>query len=224
MMQDSSKDAGEEAQRPDAAASWNQRFAAEEYVFGTEPNEWLRAHASVWPAGARVLSVADGEGRNSVWLAGQGFEVDAFDIAASGIAKARRLAAARGVTVHFTLADCDSYPWPSAAYDGIAAIFVQFADPVARGRLFANIVRSLKPGGTLVLQGYTPRQLEYRTGGPPQVEHLYTAALIRAAFPTLEILELREYEAEIDEGQGHRGRSALLGLVARRAGEGGSDG
>ena len=98
-----------------------------------------------------------------------------------------------------------------------AAIFIQFADPLLRERLFARMVASLRPGGTLVLQGYTPRQLEYRTGGPPLVSHLYTAAWLRQAFQGLEILALEEYEADLAEGSGHQGRSALVGLVARKA-------
>ncbi|CAG0986716.1 hypothetical protein GEOBC_02137 [Geobacteraceae bacterium] len=200
----------------DPAGTWNRRFAESGYLFGSEPNAWLREHASVWSPGARVLSVADGEGRNSVWLASRGLVVDAFDIAEVGVAKARQLATERCVTVNFAVADCDSYGWPEATYDGVAAIFVQFADPAMRERLFVHIVQSLKPGGTLVLQGYTPKQLEYRTGGPPLASHLYTEALLRAAFADLEIVVLREYEAEVAEGSAHRGHSALIGLVARR--------
>lgn len=201
---------------PDAADTWNRRFEGETYHFGTEPNAWLREHAGVWQSGQRVLCVADGEGRNSVWLAGQGLRVDAFDVASVGVAKARRLAAEKGVSVNFSVTDCDAYPWPQASYDGVAAIFVQFADPAMRERLFANIKRSLKPGGTLLLQGYTPKQLDYKTGGPPQVAHLYTEALLRQAFADFEVIELREYEAELTEGDHHHGRSALIGLVARR--------
>jgi 2-polyprenyl-3-methyl-5-hydroxy-6-metoxy-1,4-benzoquinol methylase len=200
----------------DAAATWNGRFEGDQFLFGIEPNEWLREHVSVWPSGARILCVADGEGRNSVWLARQGFAVDAFDIAEVGVAKARRFAEQQGVTVNYGVADCDTYPWPQASVDGVAAIFIQFADPVQRTRLFAHMTNSLKPGGILVLQGYTPKQLEYRTGGPPFVSHLYTPELLRAAFENLEILALREYEADVAEGTGHRGRSALIGLVARR--------
>ena len=200
----------------DPAETWNRRFGDDQFLFGTEPNAWLRQHASVWSPGARVLCVADGEGRNSVWLAERGLVVDAFDIAEVGVAKARRLAARRGVTVNFTVADCDAYDWPEAAYDGVAAIFVQFADPAMRVRLFARIVRGLKPGGTLVLQGYTPKQLDYRTGGPPIASHLYTEALLREAFADLDIVALHEYEAELAEGLGHRGHSALIGLIARR--------
>jgi SAM-dependent methyltransferase len=200
----------------DPAGTWNKRFAGEEYLFGTAPNEWLRQHAAVWQRGDRVLSIADGEGRNSVWLAGCGVAVDAFDIAERGVAKARRLATAQGVSVNFAVADCDTFPWLHAAYDGVACIFVQFADPAMRDRLFRNIINSLKPGGTLVLQGYTPKQLEYRTGGPPILSHLYTEAMLRTAFAEMDITELREYEAEVAEGTGHKGHSALIGIVARR--------
>jgi SAM-dependent methyltransferase len=201
----------------DPAGTWNRRFDEPGYLFGTAPNGWLLEHAGVWQPGQRVLCVADGEGRNSVFLAGRGLLVDAFDIAELGVAKARRLAAEQGVAVNYSVADCDGWPWPEAAYDGVAAIFVQFADPPMRARMFAHIVRCLKPGGTLVLQGYTPQQLVYRTGGPPLASHLYTEALLRGAFAALDLVELREYEAELTEGSGHHGRSALVGLVARKA-------
>ncbi len=200
----------------DAAATWDRRFAAEGFLFGTEPNAWLREHAGIWQPGQRVLSVADGEGRNSVWLAQQGLQVQAFDISPVGVAKARALAAAAGVAVDYAVADVDGWAWPEAAFDGVAAIFVQFAHPALRERLFARIVAALRPGGTLVLQGYTPKQLDHRTGGPPQVEHLYTEDLLRQAFAALDIVELRSYEADLAEGSGHHGRSALIGLVARR--------
>jgi hypothetical protein len=198
------------------AASWNQRFAADGFVFGTEPNHWLREQAGHWQAGARVLCVADGEGRNSVWLARQGLQVDAFDIADVGVAKARQLARDAGVAVNYTVSGCDEFDWPVDHYDGVAAIFIQFADPAQRARLFARMAASLKPSRTLVLQGYTPRQLEFRTGGPPVLSHLYTPELLREAFADLDIVELRDYEQVVDEGSGHRGMSALIGLVARR--------
>jgi SAM-dependent methyltransferase len=184
----------------DAAQTWNQRFAAPGLLFGSEPNGWLREHASVWSPGDRVLCVADGEGRNSVWLAEQGLAVQAFDIAETGVAKARELAAQRGVAVSFAVADCDDYAWPETACEGVAAIFVQFADPALRARLFARMVRALKPGGRLVLQA----------------SHLYTEPLLREAFNELDIEHLREYDTDLAEGNGHHGRSALIGLVARR--------
>lgn len=200
----------------DARTVWDERFATDDYIFGTEPNRFLVSQAHRLAAGARALSIADGEGRNSVWLARQGLQVQAFDISPVGVAKARALAARAGVQVDYEVADCDSWAWPEATFDGVAAIFVQFADPALRTRLFRRMAAALEPGGTLVLQGYTPKQLDYRTGGPPQVEHLYTEDLLRAAFAALDIVELRSWEADLAEGSGHRGRSALIGLVARR--------
>lgn len=199
-----------------AADAWNQRYASAAFLFGTEPNAWLREHATALPPRGRILCVADGEGRNSVWLARQGFQVDAFDVADRAVEKARAFAQREGVSVNLAVADVDGFAWPEAAYDGVAAIFVQFADPDTRARLFERIVRSLKPGGVLVLQGYTPRQLAYGTGGPSVLSHLYTRELLASAFAELSIIELREYDAQVDEGPGHSGRSALIGLVARR--------
>jgi SAM-dependent methyltransferase len=200
----------------DAAATWDSRYGQPEYIFGTEPNGYLRRHGGLFQSGQRVLCVADGEGRNSVWLARQGLQVDAFDISAVGVEKARQLAEAAGVRVDYSVNDCDGWPWPAGAYDGVAAIFVQFADPAMRARLFAHIADSLKPGGILILQGYTPQQLVYKTGGPGQLSHLYTEALLREAFGQFDIVELHEYEDDMTEGERHRGRSALIGLVARK--------
>jgi cyclopropane fatty-acyl-phospholipid synthase-like methyltransferase len=200
----------------DPAGTWNRRFEGDAFLFGTAPNAWLQAQAATWQPGQRVLCVADGEGRNSVWLARQGLQVDAFDISPVGVDKARRLARAQQVDVAFTVCDADTFDWGEARYDGVAAIFIQFAGPALRARLFDRIVACLKPGGVLVLQGYTPQQLAYRTGGPPHLSHLYTAPLLRASFSALEIETLTEYEADLAEGSGHRGRSALVGLVARK--------
>jgi SAM-dependent methyltransferase len=200
----------------DPAGTWNRRFSETGYLFGTEPNAWLRDHADAWQAGQRVLSVADGEGRNSVWLAQRGLMVDAFDISEVGVRKARDFARIAGVKVNFAVADIATLTWPQSIYDGVAAIFIQFADPDLRGRILEGMVRCLKPGGVLMLQGYTPQQLEYRTGGPPVESHLYTPELLRTAFAGLEILELREYEAVLEEGTGHKGRSALVGMIARK--------
>jgi hypothetical protein len=132
------------------------------------------------------------------------------------VRKAEALAAAGNVVVKFSVEDCDSRTWIHNRNDGIAAIFVQFADPPTRERLFRNIMYSLKPGGILVLQGYTPKQLEYKTGGPPFIDHLYTTAMLQAAFANMQILDLIEYEDDMSEGTQHHGRSALVGMVARK--------
>ena len=126
------------------------------------------------------------------------------------------LASEAGVSVDYTVADCEQYHWAAQSHDGVVAIFIQFADPQMRERLFANMVLALKPGGVLILQGYTPKQLDYKTGGPGQLSHLYTADLMRESFKDLRIVELTEYEADLNEGARHAGRSALLGLVATK--------
>ncbi|MFO1334875.1 MAG: class I SAM-dependent methyltransferase [Piscinibacter sp.] len=200
----------------DAAAMWNQRYAGDELLFGEAPNDYLRAQAPRLPRHGRALCVADGEGRNSVWLAQQGLQVDAFDIAERGVAKARALARRHGVAVDFAVADGDALAWPQAVYDLVAAIFIQFADPAMRQRLFANMLRALRPGGLLVLQGYTPRQLQYRSGGPQRIDHLYTEEMLREAFAAAEIVELRSYDAELREGTQHTGMAALVGMVVRK--------
>ncbi len=200
----------------DPAGTWNRRFSQTGYLFGTEPNVWLHDHAELWQAGERVLSVADGEGRNSTWLAQQGLTVDAFDISEVGVRKARDFARITGVKVNFAVADVTTLQWPESLYDGVVAIFIQFADPEQRQRIFRGMVKCLKPGGRLVLQGYTPKQLAYGTGGPPFASHMYTPELLREAFSDLEILDLREYETELAEGSGHKGHSAVIGLVARK--------
>ena len=195
---------------------WNERFAADEYIFGTAPNAFLAAHQPSLPPHGRALCVADGEGRNSVWLAEQGLEVAAFDFSPVGVAKARRLAGERGVRVDYEVASVYGWHWPQAVFDVVAAIFVQFADPAMRAFMFERMARALRPGGLLLLEGYTPRQLEYRTGGPSQMENLYTAPMLREAFGALDILELKEYDADVAEGTRHSGRSALIDLVARK--------
>jgi SAM-dependent methyltransferase len=195
---------------------WNRRFGAEDYIFGTAPNAFLAAHKPLLPVSGRALCVADGEGRNSVWLAEQGLEVTAFDFSPVGVEKARRLAAERGVRVRHEVASVYDFPWPEAAFDVVAAIFVQFADPAMRAFMFERMARALASGGVLLLEGYTPRQLEYGTGGPSRAENFYTAPMLRDAFAALRILELREYDADVTEGTRHSGRSALIDLVARK--------
>lgn len=202
--------------------TWSNRYrgAGDDYLFGTRPNRFLQAHAAHFGKGQSALLVADGEGRNSVWLAEQGLVVDAMDISAVALEKARRLAQARGVSVHYEQADLLEPEWAARAgrdrYDWVIGIFIQFASPAERTRQFAAMQQLTRPGGRILLQGYTPKQLEYRTGGPSAVENLYGADMMRAAFAGWDIEELVEYEEAVEEGCGHSGMSALLGLVARK--------
>ncbi len=199
-----------------ALVRWEARFSVGEYLFGERPNAYLASKAALLSRGSRALSIADGEGRNSVWLAEQGLRVDAFDFSPTAVGKAERLATRRGVGVNFNVCETFDWNWAPSTYDVVAAIFIQYASPAVREKLFPLIEQTLKPGGLLVLQGYRPEQLKYGTGGPPESEHLYTEAIIRAALKDMDILELRCYDEHVDEGKGHAGMSALMGVVARK--------
>lgn len=211
----------------DYEAFWSGRYrdAGEDYLFGTAPNKFLAAQSDYFAAGMSVLAVADGEGRNSVWLAEQGCAVTATEISAVALEKAAKLARGRhvattksaaGPAVDFVQADIFTWEWPQEEYDAVVGIFIQFAGPAERPRQMAGMKQAVKPGGLLFLQGYTPKQLEYRTGGPSAVENLYTEALLREFFADWEIVLLREHEDLIEEGRGHSGRSALIDLIARK--------
>lgn len=195
---------------------WDQRYAGEAYLFGTSPNAFLAEAAHHLPEGGRVLAVADGEGRNGVWLAEQGFDVTSVDGSLVALDKARRLAAKRGVNLHLDHVDLLTWAWPKAAYDAVVAIFIQFAGPADQPRLLRGLAEALAPGGVLLLQGYRPEQLANGTGGPPVAENMYTEALLRETYADLDICHLRSHDTVIEEGTGHNGLSALIDLVARK--------
>lgn len=200
------------------AKVWNEIFDKPDYIFGTEPNDYLVEKKESLHPGQKVLMVADGEGRNSVWAAALGLDVDAFDLSEKAVAKAEKLASEKGVSVNYSVCGVDEWHWEEENYDVVVVIFVQFATPNMRTRLFANCIRTLKKGGLLILQGYTPKQLEYKTGGPSIPEHLYTEEMLRDYFASLEIIELKTYEAFIREGARHTGMSGLIGMLARKNG------
>jgi cyclopropane fatty-acyl-phospholipid synthase-like methyltransferase len=192
---------------------WQERFASEEYRFGTAPNAFLASQVKRLPKAGKALAIADGEGRNGVFLAEQGLDVLSLDFSSNAQVKARKLAAARGVTIRTEQADVVNWTYPAATFDVVAAIFFQFAGPADRAKIFAGIKRTLKPGGLLLLEGYTPKQLDYKTGGPSKLENLYTRELLQAAFGDFSSLDIRDYEAELHEGAGHGGMSALIDVV-----------
>jgi SAM-dependent methyltransferase len=197
-------------------ARWNERFSTPGYHFGTAPNEFLKSQAHLLRAGQTALSIADGEGRNGVFLAEHGLDVLAIDFSPPALAKARELAARRGVTLTIEQADALAWTWPVAQFDVIAAIFIQFATAAERPRLFSGIKQALKPGGLLLMQGYRPEQLAYGTGGPKQIGNLYTRALLHEAFSDFATLDIREHDDVIREGDAHTGMSALVDLVGRK--------
>jgi cyclopropane fatty-acyl-phospholipid synthase-like methyltransferase len=182
---------------------WEARFSGPGYWFGTAPNVFLTSQAHRLRPGQKALAIADGEGRNGVWLAEQGLDVVSLDFSPSAGEKARALAAERGVRLRTEQADLTTWNWPLAEFDVIAAIFVQFVGPALRTRMFTGMKQALKPGGLILMQGYRPEQLAYRTGGPGKVENLYTRAI-------------SEHDSTIREGTGHNGMSALIDLVAQK--------
>ena len=195
---------------------WETRFGAPGYLFGTEPNAFLKSQAHLLRPGQRALSVADGEGRNGVWLAEQGLDVQSFDFSPQAVAKARDLARQRGVTLKTEVADIFTWPWPTAAFDVIAAIFFQFTGPDTRERVFAGIKQALKPGGMLLMEGYHPRQLTFGTGGPSNVANLWTRELLEGAFADFSSIQITEEDRALAEGHHHVGMSALVDFVGRK--------
>lgn len=196
-------------------ATWNQRFAGEGFLFGEAPNHFLSAQLQYLKLG-NALAIADGEGRNSVWLAKQGLQVDAFDFAPNAIEKAKHLAQKHSVNVNFFCSDWQSFDWKADHYDNVVGVFFQFAGPQERTDIFNRIHTSLKPGGILLIQGYTPAQLKFNTGGPGKLDHLYDETLLTTAFAQYKVLEMQTYEAEIHEGTAHSGMSGLIGFVAQK--------
>ena len=199
------------------ASIWDERFAGEGYVYGTSPNAWLETQASRFTAGSRVLSLGEGEGRNAVWLATLGHRIEAVDGSSVGLEKAQRLATARGVTLQATVADLASFVPASSAYDAVVLIFVHLPPPL-RALVHARAQAALAPGGLLILEAFTPRQLAFTSGGPKQLEALYEPETLRQDFPGIAWEVLREEEIELDEGPLHRGKAAVVRGLGRRNG------
>lgn len=195
---------------------WEGRYAKSGYEFGTAPNEFLESCKPLLPKSGRALSVADGESRNGVWLAEQGLTVTAIDFSPTAQKKARALAAERKVSLDIIQTDVHAWYYPEAAFDVVVEIFAQFSTPAERAVKWAGMRRALKPGGLLILQGYTPKQLDYATGGPKQIEQLYTRALLQGTFGDFHDVKFTEEERVLHEGDAHSGMSAVIGLTGRK--------
>ena len=199
------------------AAHWEARYGDPHYHYGTEPNDFLREQVGALPPGGRVLCIADGEGRNSVFLAGMGFQVTAFDLAEAGVAKARRLAAEQGVPLDARVADAAHFPIAEGEWDGVVSIFAHMPPPL-RVDLHRRVAVGLREGGVLLLEAYTPAQIGRGTGGPQVPEMTMSLATLRAELPGLEELHAAELVRRVVEGPGHTGDGAVVQYVARRAG------
>jgi SAM-dependent methyltransferase len=203
---------------PDASAPqagfWDDRYSKDEFAYGTEPNRWLAERAGVLPPGARVLCLGEGEGRNAVWLAQRGFVVDAVDGSQVGLAKAQRLAAKRGVRIGTWVGDLAAYRPEPGGHDAVVLVFVHLP-PEIRARVHAAAAAALVPGGVVIVEAFTPRQLGRPSGGPRQADMLYDAELLRGDFPGVEWSVLEEAEVDLDEGPHHQGRAAVVRGVGR---------
>jgi SAM-dependent methyltransferase len=195
-----------------SASHWDERFGGDEYLYGTEPNDLVRAEAHRVPAGP-VLSLGEGEGRNAAFLGALGHAVTAVDYSRVGLDKAERLAAARGVTLTTVLADLADYAPPEASFAGVLSIFAH-TPPEVRAPLHARVGRALLPGGVFILEAYRPEQLAHGTGGPKDVRLLPTLAQLRHELAGLELIVAREVERDVYEGRLHGGRSATVQIVA----------
>jgi len=193
---------------------WNERYATDEYVYGTEPNTFLAEHAKTLTG--PVLSLCEGEGRNAVFLASLGLDVLGVDNSDVGLAKAQKLAAAKGVTIRTEVADLAVYNLPENHFGSVVSIFAHLPS-VIRRRLYPLVERSLKPGGILLLEAYTLAQLPKTTGGPKDPDMLMSAAGLRQEFPHCEVILARELDRLVLEG-GHRlgGVGSVVQYIARK--------
>lgn len=193
---------------------WDERYSVEEYVYGTRPNDFLASVVDRLPMG-RVLCLAEGEGRNAVFLAERGFEVSAVDNSAVGLAKARKLAGQRGVHIETIVADLTHFEIVPESWDAIVAIFCHLPPPLRRA-VHAQAVAGLRPGGAFVLEAYTPAQLRHGTGGPPVVELTMTLDALRDELAGLRFEHAAEIERDIQEGRFHTGVGAVVQVLAYR--------
>lgn len=195
--------------------AWDERYAGGGFQFGEAPNDYLVAQARRFRPGMAALAVGDGEGRNGVWLAEKGLTVTSLDWSAVGMAKARALAAARHVPLETITTDAATWKWPHARYDLIAWIYLHLP-PHDRSLAAAGARKALKPGGLLVLEGFSPAQQGRRSGGPKQPDLLWTRDIVEREFPDLEVLELTEGAVRLDEGPRHQGLAEVVRAVLRQ--------
>ena len=195
---------------------WEARFAQEGYLFGTDPVPFLLKHETLFLKGQSVLSIAEGEGRNGVHLAKKGLDVTGVEFAPSAVAKAKKLAALNEVNVNFIQSDLFEWDWPINSFDITLGLFFQFVGPEGRDLLWRNMLAATRPGGLIMIHGYTPKQLEFGTGGPPCVENLYAKGCFDDILGSYEVLVSEEYEAEQRSSSAHVGMSALVDFIVRK--------
>jgi 2-polyprenyl-3-methyl-5-hydroxy-6-metoxy-1,4-benzoquinol methylase len=194
---------------------WNERFAKNDYFYGVTPNKFLASVAGLLPEKSNILCLGEGEGRNAVYLASLGHQVSAVDLSSEGQRKAQMLAKANHVHLNYTVESLETFDLGVGKWDAIVSIFCHLPTAL-REQVHARVQVALKPHGLLVLQSYNPKQLEYNSGGPKDIQMLYTEDILRSDFPRMEWIKLENSLEEISEGAGHNGMSSLLSVVGRK--------
>ncbi|MBO6555571.1 MAG: class I SAM-dependent methyltransferase [Pseudomonadales bacterium] len=194
---------------------WDERYSNDEYIFGKEPNDFLKSVAAQIPEGGKVLCLADGEGRNGVYLAGLGYQVTSVDQSPVGLNKANALAEERGVSIETVAADLTEWDLGTDCWHAVVSIFFHIPE-APRNQIYERVTNALKPDGLLILESYTPNQLKFRTGGPPTSELMMTKDIARSTFPALDFEFCEELERDVIEGTDHTGRAAIIQVIARR--------
>jgi len=194
---------------------WEERYGRDEYVYGEEPNAFFKTCLDRLPAPGRLLLPGEGEGRNAVYAARQGWSVDAFDFSTAGREKALRLAERHGVHIAYEVADYETVRIEPGAYDAVALIFAHMHESIRR-TVHRKVASALSPGGHLFLEAYSQEQLSRGTGGPRDAQLLYTVEDLQEDFSHLDIVQLEQVDAEIHEGRYHTGWGSVVRLVAIR--------
>lgn len=192
---------------------WNERYTSADYVYGTEPNTFLAEHAKLLTG--PVLSLAEGEGRNGVFLASLGLDVLGVDASEVGLAKAQKLASARGVKIRTQVADLATYEPPASQFGAVVSISAHLPSEIRR-RLYPLVERCLKPGGIILLEAYSQAQFSRNTGGPKDPDMLMSCATLQREFPNCEPVLLREIDREVIEGKLHTGLASVVQFIARK--------
>ncbi len=194
--------------------TWDDRYSEPGYAYGTEPNDFL-VHEAARITGGDVLCLADGEGRNAVYLAGRGCRVTAVDTSRVGLEKGQALARSRSVSITSIPEDLARYEMGEARWDAIVSIFCHLPTAL-RHDVFRRVTRALRPGGVLLLEAYAPSQLGRGTGGPSDPDLLAGLADWTDHLRGLDLVIVREVERDVREGRFHHGASAVIQIVALR--------
>ena len=194
---------------------WNERYSEDGLAYGTKPNVYLTEVVDQISPGGNVLVIGDGEGRNGVWLAEQGFNVTSVDYSHVAIEKIKSLAESRNVNITAICADLVESDWPPGDFDAVVAIYLHFPSSV-RAKMHEEMLTALKPGGKVIIEAFTKDQLKYSSGGPPVEDMLFSADILKADFTAANIIELCEKIVHLNEGKYHVGDGAIVRLIAEK--------